>query len=240
MGFVNLLVVLLLLFLIGQITIRITVIYHDTPEVWVGLLFFNFKVVPGKKKPIKTKDFKIKRFRKMRLKERAKEREKERRAAEKKAAKKAKKAEKKAKKAEEKKRKDAPKKSIRQIVSELRGKLDFGLSLARGVVFPLVKRFSKSLRADVYRIHLIIATGDAAKTATTYGIACAAVADLLELLGKGKLLTYKKGAIVKVTPDFVSEKSRIDVKIRLRLRIRHILALPFGAIGDFIKVMLSR
>ena len=71
-------------------------------------------------------------------------------------------------------------------------------------------------------------------------IACAAVSDLLELLGQTMHLTYKKDAIVRVTPDFVSDKTRIDVKIRFKLRIGHILALPFGAVFDFIKYFIKR
>ena len=105
---------------------------------------------------------------------------------------------------------------------------------------PLVKRFYKTLRIDVKKLDLIIATGDAAKTAQTYGIACAAVADVLELLGQTMHLSYAKNASVTVTPDFVLDKTVMDINITFSFRVRHILALPFGAVADFIKVLIQK
>ena len=240
MGWWILLGILILFVLIGAVWIRITVIYDDEVTVRVRVLFLNLQIVPGKKKKIRLKDYRIKRFRKMRLKQRAAERAKARKAAEKKKAKEAKKQAKKEAREAAKKAGKEQKKSLRQIYADLKGKVDFGLDIVKCVAAPLVKRFYRSLRVDVYRICLTIATGDAASTAQTYGIACAAVSDLLELLGQTMHLTYKKDAVVRVTPDFLSEQSQIDLHICFRLRIRHILALPFGAVVDFIKYFIKR
>ncbi len=240
MGWINFLVVLVILILIGLITIKITVEYKTEPTVYVGFLFFKFKVVPGKKKKVKTSKYKIKSYRKMRLKERAAARAKARKAAEKKAAKKAKAEAKKAKKAQEQKEGKVKKKSLRQTIADLKGKVDFGLDVAKGVLGPLVRRFAGRLRVDIYNLVITVATGDAAKTAQTYGLCCIAVADLFELLSHTKLLTYKNDCRVQVIPDFVSDKIEIDLKIVARIRLWHILAVPFGAIGDFLKVLIKR
>lgn len=240
MGWVYFLITIAVLILIGLIPICIRVVYRDEPEVWVRVLLFRFRVLPGKKKKIKLGNYRIKKFRRMRLKQRAKAREKARKAAEKKAAKQEKKRAAKEKKEADRKAGKAPKKSLRQTLRALKGKADFGLSVVRGVAGPLVKRFARYLHIDVARIHLIIGTDDAAKTAQTYGIACAALADLIELFDHVLHLHYAKSALVRVEPDFVGGKIRLDVDLTFRLRICHILALPFGAVGDFIKVFLKR
>lgn len=234
MKWLYLLGIVLLLYLIGAIRVNITLIYRSEPEIFLRILFFRFRLVPGKQKKIKLKDYRIDRFRKMRLKERAKLREKARRSAEKKAQKEAKKAENAEKKAK------AKKKSLGQKAAELKGKIDFGLEIAKGVAAPLVKRFGRNLHIEIKRIKLIVATGDAAKTAQAYGISCAAVSDLLALLEQTMHIRYLHGAEVAVIPDFVSDTTQMDIDIRFWLRIRNILALPFGAIVDFIKVFLKR
>ncbi len=223
---------LLLLFLIGQILIHVTVIYRDQPEVLVRVLFFSFRVIPGKEKKIKLGDFRIKKFRKKRLKERALLRKKARKAAESKAKKKKRKAE---RKSEKKQRK-----SLRQVYEELKETADFGLTIAKHVALPLVSRFRRSLRIRVKRLCITVSTDDAAKTAQLYGIVCAAVADLLAILEQATHLRYEKGMTVTVLPDFVSGKTTMDLHLRFSLRLRHILALPFWAVIDYIKLLIQK
>lgn len=238
MGWLYFLGVLLLIFLIGTIPIYITVLYQSEPEVWVRVFFFRFRVLPGKEKKLNLKSFRIRKFRKMRLKERAKLREKARRAAEKKTKKEAQKKAKREKKAADKKA--GVKKSLRQTFKELKGKADFGLSIARDVAFPLVTKYYRHLRVDVTKIRLTVATGDAAKTAQTYGIACAALADLLAILEQSMHLRYKKDAEVTVIPDFLGEESTIDLHIDFGLRIHHVFSPIFGAAIDFIKLLINK
>ena len=236
MGWLYFLAVLALLCLIGAIPLRFHIRYRTEPCVTLGILFLRIPLVPGKKKKPRLRDYKIGRFRKRRLKERAKARENARRAAEKKAAKEAKKRAKQQKAAE----RPRAKKSLRERFEELKGKVDFGLEIAKGVVLPLVKRFGRYLRIEIGRICITAGGEDAAKTAQIHGIACAAVADLLELIDQTMHLKYRSGCEIWVRPDFTAEKTEIDLDLTLSLRICHILALPFGAIGDFLKILFQR
>ena len=93
----------------------------------------------------------------------------------------------------------------------------------------LIKRhyahFLRHFRIDLARLHIRVATGDAATTAILCGVVSQAVAYLLEFLSLHTNLHTKRAADVAVTPDFLAEQSKADCKIVFSLRVYAILSL---------------
>ena len=124
------------------------------------------------------------------------------------------------------KRKSAPKKSARA------GKKKSGFSIKEmlkedgpGTVIAYfaaisrlaataLRRVLAAVRFSRFRVELLIASADAAKTAQDVGKACGAVYPALAVL---QHLTHMKRHYVTVTPDFLSEKGRVDLEIRLHV-----------------------
>lgn len=222
--------ILLLLFCLGMTWVKICVGYDTELSLAVKIWFFTIKILPGKKKIPKPRDFRIDRFRKMRIKKRAKAISKARKAEEKKAKKAAAKAKKKAEKKAAKKAgtKKKKKRSVRQTV-------EWVLRLLNDVVFAVIKCFGKHLRVDVARLRVTVATGDAAKTAITYGAVTQSAAYLFTLLSQTMHFDYTKQADVAISTDFLAEKSTVSAAIIFRLRFWHFFAILNTAIIGFFK-----
>ncbi len=113
--------------------------------------------------------------------------------------------------------KDTKKEKEKKSLSE-------NLSMLISVLQVFFSRFKRFLRIKLTRIHINVATDDAAKTAILYGTVSQAVAYITAIM-------YNSGCIVKrsgkeninVTADFVSEKTTADVEITLSLAIWHFL-----------------
>lgn len=184
-----------------------------------GVGFIKLKIFPAKEKKLRLRDFEIGRFRKS--EEKAKEK------AAKKAAKKAKKlggGEKKASHATDKPEGKSEKRDIPALIKKL--------TRVAGV---FLKRFGKHLRIDLRKLNFIIATGDAAETAIIYGAAVGAVQNLYALLvSSGTLRTTKKSEF-NVVPDFLSEKSRVEVDLRFSFMIWQIFDMAIRAGIEFLR-----
>ncbi len=230
MGWIIFAGILLLLFGLAMTWIKIRVGYDTELSLSVKIWFFTIKILPSKKKIPKARDFEIDRFRRMRIKKRAKFINKQRKAAAKKEKKAAAKAKKKADKKAAKKAGVKPKKkrSLKQTV-------DWILRLINDVVFAVVRCFGKHLRVDVAKLHVVVATGDAAKTAVTYGAVMQGAAYLLTLLSETMHFDYEKQADVSIWTDFLAEKSTVSADITFRLRIWHFFAILNTAIFGFFK-----
>lgn len=102
--------------------------------------------------------------------------------------------------------------------------LSENLDILISVLQVFFSRFKRFLRIKLTRIHINVATEDAAKTAILYGTVSQAVAYITAII-------YNSGCIIKrsgkeninVNADFVSEKSTSDVDITLSLALWHFL-----------------
>ena len=85
------------------------------------------------------------------------------------------------------------------------------------MILDLVKvavgRFAKHLRIRIARLHIGVATGDAASTAILYGAIAPSVACIVALLDSTSTLRYPAKADVDVHADYLSEKMQIDIEI---------------------------
>ena len=100
------------------------------------------------------------------------------------------------------------------------------------ILSVLFKTFTKHLHVKLAKIHIKIATPDAAQTAILYGAASASLAYVVELLDSyTKLHTIKERSIY-IEPDFLSEKSEIKINISLSLSV-------FGALITIINTVIK-
>jgi len=209
MGWIIFAFVLLLLLCGASLWIRIIVSCNAESgfAVFLRILFFKIPLYPSKEKKVNTKKFSIRKFRKMRRREEAKLRKK--------------KAKQPAKKSEGK-----PKKKLSETVSGI-------LDLIKNVVLKTIKKFGKHLRIEVLKLHIKIASDDAAKTAILYGTISQSVAYILEILSR-VVRTKKPSESVIVQPDFVAQKSAADILIVFKLRTWHIFSVALTAAMSYI------
>ena len=113
------------------------------------------------------------------------------------------------------------------------------LVFVRAISAALIRKTHKHLRLHAARLHVRVATGDAAQTAVLYGVICQSLSYLLALLDR---VTRLKAVTpdVSVTADYLAEKPSADVRIVFSLRVWGALAILFGAALTFIRTKFKR
>ncbi len=109
----------------------------------------------------------------------------------------------------------------------------------REALFELIREVKRILPKFVGKIHfrsaklhVRVATGDAASTALACGGAKASASILFELIDHFAVLERGSAKNVAIEPDFTSDEMKYDVDVRFRLRV--IWAIHYG-----LKVLLS-
>ena len=78
---------------------------------------------------------------------------------------------------------------------------------------------------DVAKLHITVATGDAAQTAIATGIVSQTVAYILEILHNHTNFHRTYRTDIAVTPDFLGEKSHAACNITFSLRVCEIIEI---------------
>ncbi len=205
--------VLLLLVFLLTLRVRIVVRVGKRTAVELRVLFLRFRLYPKRKR--------LKAYSQKKL-ERIKRRQ----------AKKA------AKKALKKQRKKEKKKALAQKEDKKPKTVRQKIRFARSLLATLFRRTHKHLRLHAARLHVLVATGDAATTAVAYGAVSQSTSYLLTLLDR---ITKLKAAEpdVHIAPDFTLEKSHIDIHLVLSIRVIGLLCTLFGVIFSFLKDKLT-
>ena len=192
----------LLLFLKISLIIR----YDEGAALTLKILFVKIRLYPKKEKKHRKKSMSAKKA--ARIKDKLER---------KKAKKKAKKAEKKAKK------RDGKKKTTPSDILET-------ISTVAILVRQIVSNFVKYVRIKIVRIHVKIATGDAAQTAIAYGALTQGINVLFPLLEDVKNFSMPKNRDIDIYPDFLSEDSEIELKLIFSLRVWQIAATALSTL----------
>lgn len=191
--------ILLFFAFIASLRAEVLIAYSDEFALTVRVLGIPINILPKKKKKVKISAY----SRKNRAKYEAAEKEK--------ALKKAK------KKAEKKKKKDAAKakKKADKAAGKVKPKkpLSETIDMIRDLVAVFVGRFAKHLRIRIARLHIGVATGDAASTAILYGAIAPSVACIAALLDSTSTLRHPARTDVDIHADYLSEKMQIDIEI---------------------------
>ena len=203
--------VILFFLLLLSVRIRVSIVLKDRVCLTLYLLCFKIRIFPREKK-VRWRRFSQKKADELAAKKAKKE-----------ALKAAKKAAKRAKKEKEKHLFAEGKKEKATLLEKI--------ILVRGLAAALIRKTNKKLRLVAARLHIRVATGDAAKTAVLYGAVCGALAHLLAGLDRVTKLEAAEPD-VSVTADYLSEKSAADVQLDFMVRV-------FGATVILISVALA-
>ena len=106
------------------------------------------------------------------------------------------------------------------------------LNTIRDILSILSESFHKHLHVKLSKIHVRVATGEAAKTAILYGAISTAVACIIAVIDDITNLKPIKNSSVSVEPDFLSEKTKIKLNISLYMSIAGIISV---LMSSFIK-----
>lgn len=191
--------------------ISISIVSNGEFSLAAKIGFVKINIFPTKEKKIKLSDYKTDKFRKK--------------------SKKNKKVS--AQKIQKEKK---PKKNV-DTESEPEEKRDIPALIKKiiAAVEVFVKRFGKHLRIDLNKVVIIIATGDAAKTALIYGASIGVAQNLYSLLVSTNTLHTNNNSEFIVEPDFLSEESKIEVDLKFSFRIWQLLDMAIRALVAFLK-----
>lgn len=236
--------ILLFFWLIGMIRANVEVIYADSVQVAVKVLGIRIQITPKQKKVPKLSDFTPQKYRKRLAKDEANRLKAEAKKAKKQAQKDAKKAEKKKKDEERKKAKaegrtlpedEKKKKKKKMELAEILGWVYVGLDALKG----LGKSFGKHFEIEAVRMKIRVGSEDAAQTAILYGIIVQMAAYLVEGLSAITNFRCKKREEMQISADFLSDKLVMDLHFIFKLRIWHVFAFLFAAIGAALKRIIK-
>lgn len=214
----------ILLFLIFLLSVKatVTVIYNEELTLFVRVLFVKIKILPKSNKKRGPHSMSTGKAEKIRRKLKKKSEKKKLKAKEKKRRK------------QEKKENVKPsenKKSLSEIIEIIR--------MITDVVKTALKVFFGHIRIKVARLHVNVATGDAATTAIAYGAVSQAVFYLFDVLELPKNVSKPDVRDFSVNADYLSDKITADIKISFSVRLWHVLHTAFAALGKALKHLLK-
>ena len=205
--------ILLFFAFIASLRAEVLIAYSDEFALTVRVLGIPIKIIPKKKKKIKLSAYSKKNRAKYEAAQKEKALKKSKKKAEKKKKKDAAKAKKKADKAAGKSK---PKKPLSETIDMI---LD--------LVGVAVGRFGKHLRIRIARLHIGVATGDAASTAILYGAIAPSVACIAAFLDSTSTLRRPVKSDVDIHADYLSEKMVIDIEIGFSICVWQLFDILF-------------
>ena len=226
--------------LIFTVRVRVTIEMADELKLDVSVLGIKIRILPKKPKKYKLSNYTLKKIAKRDKKRAAKEAKKAEAAALKK---KKKAAEKKAKKDAKEKLTRAERKALKAKKKASRPPLPKTVSLLKdtmGFFFPAI--FGK-FHFHVARIKLRIGGKDAAQTALTYYAVTNALGPMLGFIDRHSNLHGIRRAEIDISPDFLSEEIKADVKIGFSASLGGILGptikAAFKLLAGYMKIKPS-
>ncbi len=135
------------------------------------------------------------------------------------------------KKTDEAKTEGAPEKKKKLSASSVKGLIRLVYAISK----IIISRFACHLKTKIYRIYIKIGSDDMAKTAVEYGAAAQGMAYLIEFLSQKTSVKLARNSIVRVEPDFMSERFSAAVDIDFSLRIWQIFDIGLKAVMHLIK-----
>ena len=221
--------IILLLALLFSWHIKFYLILDETTTIHAGLGPIVLQLAPKKeKKPINLSDFTYEKHQKRLLREK--------KAAMKKAAKKALKDEKKkekknlaeeAAKAAENIEKAADEEKLVSVIDILT------------LVFEELPKLASYFKTEIRMLEITVGGKDADKIARTYGRMSTLLPLLIDLLDNKTTLKRLKDDVIHLNADFLAEKTRVRMNIRLRLRIFSIIRIGWHALVWFIRMKVK-
>lgn len=219
-----------LVILLGSIRVRI--VYRDRLKVQVGTCGINVTVLSDKKKkekkhpplkackhPERVLKKELKKQERARVKAAKKAEERRRKAALKKAKKKAQKAQ----KVQQASKPKVPTPNVKENLD---------------MILALLKKLYRVTRGSIHvhfrKMHIAVATGDAAKTAIRYGIIVQSASYLLNFVEETFTHLKRDFGDMTVYPDYTSSKTKVDLDIVCRIRILKLISIGISMLLAFL------
>ena len=138
----------------------------------------------------------------------------------------------------EKKKRKARKKRVQKKAKQRKAaQPDPNLLENLQMILHLIKRFYNSANGkatvEVRRMHLTIASDDAAKTAVLYGVIVQAAAYVLEWIDSHFAKIKREDGAMTVTPDYLSSTMTSDIDITLSLHLRKGAKIAFEMLSAY-------
>ncbi len=93
------------------------------------------------------------------------------------------------------------------------------LNSIREIITIVFNEFKSYLHVKLTKIHVSVATDDAAKTAILYGAVSTAVACIVDLIDEITNLKPLKDSSIYVEPSFLTSKTELDLNITLYISV---------------------
>ncbi len=105
-----------------------------------------------------------------------------------------------------------------------------------GELLSHIKRLLRHIKIKKVRLNIIVASGDAAKTAVDYGEVCAAAYPITAFLNSCAEIGFKE---INVSTDFTSDKSDFDFSAVIRLQVFFLLLAALRCYNQYKKFILK-
>ena len=202
--------------------VRLTLELNEELTLKARVLGYCLHIMPQKKKKYKLSDYTLKKIAKRDFKKAQKE-------AERKAKKKASQKPKKALTKEEKEAQKAKKRASRPPLPDI---INLFISITKFFFPNLLGR----IHFHVARIKLKVGGSDAARVAMNHFLISSALAPSLAFIGKHSNLHGMNRAEIDISPDFLSEEIKADVKLSFSVSIGRLTGLM---LKTFLKAMVG-
>ena len=124
-----------------------------------------------------------------------------------------------------KQKKSSANDDVKRTETEIQQKSDKGSSIVkviweiREIILSLISKCFGGLHFKFARLNIVVACEDAAKTALAYGVTVQTVAYLIETLDSISNVEISRRSDINISSNFISQKSSIDGKITLYIRV---------------------
>ncbi|HOJ47311.1 MAG TPA: DUF2953 domain-containing protein [Bacillota bacterium] len=134
------------------------------------------------------------------------------------------------KKKEKKQKKPKKPGHIRQKPPTAKPPLKETLLLVKDIVAELIEKSGRYLKLEEYRVKVLVATDDPAKTGILYGAVSGILGSISVMIDRLKRRTHQKNRIyTEVKADFLAEEPEIYIRIALSMRVWQMFSLGITA-----------
>jgi hypothetical protein len=110
------------------------------------------------------------------------------------------------------------------------------LLLVKELVTEILGRFGRYIRIEEYRVKVLVATDDPAKTGVLYGAICGVLGSISVMIYRIKRRTRRAGRIyTEVNADFVSEEYELFLSVALSMRVWQLFIMGITVAKGLIK-----
>lgn len=133
---------------------------------------------------------------------------------------------------EKKKKKPESEKEIKKPEEKIKLEIREILDFIRAPMNILTKKFKKYLKTEAADLNIVVASGDAFKTAITFGIISQSVWYIKALLEHNLNAKIKN---INISSDYSGGKTKFDINFKFSIRFYQIMSISFTSAAALVK-----